>query len=189
MNAERLTQIIFELFMFLLMVFALVWVLLSGWKYYSALMPAIFAGIGVVLTGAVLLRSLLNGAENQNALDSLTAGDVNFPDTSTDGVAETEASELFEPVPDLGEPEGFGDFVRPMVTFIAWLAVFYVAILIIGFLPAVALATVSFLRLFGKAGWLSSIFAGVVLAVVSYYFYDTLMHVRWPESLIVRLIQ
>ncbi|AJE48824.1 tripartite tricarboxylate transporter TctB family protein [Celeribacter indicus] len=178
MRAERLTRLLFDLFLFFVMVFSLVWITISDWNFYSALMPMVFSIFGVVMTGAVVLRDLLvpEGGETGRA-EGGPAQDID----TVEGEGEDAGPDEYD--------ETFGAFVPPMLMFFSWLVAFYIGIVIIGFLPAVAIATIAFLRIFGTARWLPAAIAAVLLVAASYYFYDTLMHVVWPDPLIMRLLE
>ena len=153
-------KIAFEVFIFLLLLFTLVWNLQSDWQFYSALMPLIFSTFGAVMSGLVLLRELVRAVAARKA--GAAAG----------GAAATTLT----------------DMAPTMLKFFAWLAVFYVGVIVIGFLPTRVLATVAYMRLFGHTNWVPAIVTSVAITAICYGLYETLLHIVWPVPLIAALL-
>lgn len=164
MTTESRIKIAFEVFIFLVMAFTLVWNLQSGWQFYSALMPLIFSTFGVIMSGLVLLRELirfLKARKQETAAATAAAAAVGTP---------------------------FLDIAPTMLRFFAWLAGFYIGVVIIGFLPAMFLAIVVYMRLFGHTNWLPAIVTSAVVVAVCYGLYEELLHIVWPEPLVLGLL-
>jgi hypothetical protein len=68
-----------------------------------------------------------------------------------------------------------------------WILGFYAAIHVIGFLAAVPLFVFSYIKAYG-GGSILSIILGVISWGFVYSLFDAVLHVPWPEPLIVSLI-
>jgi hypothetical protein len=99
---------------------------------------------------------------------------------------------LMKPEPSGGEMEfqlsehgTAQNTVRRTLIAVAWMAGFFLAIVLIGFLPAIALLMLAYLRLQGREGWaLSVVYALSVWAVV-YGVFDWLLHLPFPAGLLL----
>jgi Tripartite tricarboxylate transporter TctB family len=69
----------------------------------------------------------------------------------------------------------------------SWILGFFAAIHIFGFLAAVPLFVFSYIKAYG-GGWLLSAALGAMSWGFVYSLFDILLHVPWPEPLIVSLI-
>ena len=119
METETRLQLGFSAFLFLVLLFSFVWALQSGWRFYSALMPMVFSGFGTLVAGIVLIRDYRRAKTEQG---------IRGPTDPEDRVS---------------------DMLPTMVKFFAWLGLFYVGVLLIGFLPTIPLAIVGYMRVIG----------------------------------------
>jgi putative tricarboxylic transport membrane protein len=158
---ERRLHLSFEIALFALMLFALIYPLASDWRFYSTLMPVIFATFGAVTTGAIVLRDVRRVRGGKLPLS-------------------------FDPPDNSVNP--FLDLLSTMLQFFGWLIVFYVVVLVTGFMPAMFLATLVYLRFMGNLRWLPSIAVAAGLIVLVYILYDQMLAVVWPRSLLSDLL-
>lgn len=152
METETRIQLGFSTVIFLVMLGAFLYALQSDWRFYSALMPMVFSGFGMVATGIVLLRDFRK-AKASGAL-SLAPADPE------DRVA---------------------DMLPTMGKFFLWLAGFYVGVLLIGFLPTIPLAIIAYMRLIGGMDWRPSILTAGSVVVLIYLVYQELIHIAWYQ--------
>lgn len=66
----------------------------------------------------------------------------------------------------------------------AWMLAFFVAIILLGFLVAVPLFLLLYLRLQGGEGWLISIVITAAVFGVFYGLFDALLHLPFPQGLL-----
>jgi len=66
----------------------------------------------------------------------------------------------------------------------SWILGFFAAIQIVGFLAAVPLFVFAYIKSYG-GGWLLSVALGAMSWGFVYFLFDILLHVPWPEPLIV----
>jgi len=69
----------------------------------------------------------------------------------------------------------------------SWILGFFAAIHIVGFLAAVPLFVFAYIKSYG-GGWLLSVALGAMSGGFVYFLFDVLLHVPWPEPLIVSFI-
>ena len=69
----------------------------------------------------------------------------------------------------------------------SWILGFFAAIHIVGFLAAVPLFVFSYTKFYG-GGWLLSAALGAMSWGFVYFLFDVLLHVPWPEPLIVSIM-
>ena len=69
----------------------------------------------------------------------------------------------------------------------SWIMAFFAAVYIVGFLAAVPLFVFSYIKSYG-GGWLLSAALGAMSWGFVYALFDVLLHVPWPEPLIVSLL-
>ncbi|HEX9660709.1 MAG TPA: tripartite tricarboxylate transporter TctB family protein [Candidatus Binatia bacterium] len=69
----------------------------------------------------------------------------------------------------------------------SWIAAFFAAIHLVGFLAAVPLFVFSYTKTYG-GGWLLSAALGALAGGFVYSLFNVLLHVPWPTPLIVSLI-
>ena len=162
MTREVRLKFAFEAFIFVMMIFAIVVNLRSGWKFYSSLMPMIFSVFGATMSGIVLLREIYRYRKLQ---------------TTNPGVnAETQEAPFF-------------DLLPLTLRFFGWIVLFYIGVKLIGFMATMVLAIVSYMRLMGQTSWLVSLLSAGFVVLSCYGVYETLLHIVWPEPLILRLFK
>ena len=69
----------------------------------------------------------------------------------------------------------------------SWILGFFAAIYIVGFLAAVPLFVFAYIKFYG-GGWLLALALGAMSGGFVYCLFDVLLHVPWPEPLIVSLL-
>ena len=159
MEIERKAQLAFTGFIFLLLLMFFLYATLSGWRFYTALMPMVFSGIGTLLSGFVLIRDIQRYRQEQAA-----------------------AGALPEP-----EDEGVVAMLPTMFIFIGWLIAFYVSVLVVGFLPTIPVAIALYMRLVGGFSWLKSIVTALIVVGLIYLVYEKVIHVAWYVPLVSEL--
>ena len=95
---------------------------------------------------------------------------------------ESEGAEMEFQLSDQGKD---GGAARRTLIAVAWMAGFFLAIVLIGFQAAIPLLVLAYLRLQGRESWgLSIVFALSVWAVV-YLVFDWLLHLPFPAGLLL----
>jgi hypothetical protein len=157
METERKTQLAFTAFIFLGLLTFFLYAAFAGWRFYTALMPLVFSGIGTVLAGVVLIRDILRYRHDQAAADSAS-----------------------QP----GDDEGVVAMLPTMLIFIGWLIAFYVSVLVVGFLPTIPVAIALYMRFVGATSWLKSIVTALIVVGLIYLVYEEVIHVAWYVPLV-----
>ena len=129
-----------------------------GWAIRASIIILVLGGIGLALA----LRQFISDIKN-------------IPAEKPDEVLTMEA-------PAAQSESRWGNF-----EIWAWILGFYAAIHVIGFLAAVPLFVFTYTKAYG-GGLILSVLLGTVSAGFVYSLFDVLLHVPWPEPLIVSLI-
>jgi hypothetical protein len=157
MEIERKAQLAFTGFIFLLLLMFFLYAALSGWRFYTALMPMVFSGIGTVLSGFVFIRDVCRYRQER-----AVAAAPSQPD----------------------DDEGVVVMLPTMFIFIGWLLAFYVSVLVVGFLPTIPVAITLYMRFVGGTSWLKSIVTALIVVGLIYLVYEEVIHVAWYVPLV-----
>ena len=153
METETRLQLGFSAVLFLVLLFAFVWATRSGWRFYSALMPMVFSGFGTLVAGIVLIRDYRRAKTERG---------IQGPMDPEDRVS---------------------DMLPTMAKFFVWLGLFYVGVLLIGFLPTIPLAIVGYMRAIGGMRWRPTVLTAASVVVLIYLVYQELIHIAWYQPL------
>ena len=153
---ERKLHFGFESIVFAIMAAALLWTQIAGWRFYSTLMPTIFAVFSTFMTGIIVLR-------DWRRLNHGTALSLDPPDDSDHA--------FIALLPTIG-------------SFFLWLLLFYGAVLVVGFMPAIFLACLGYMVWMGRAKWGLSLAVAAGLLAIVYAVYDQMLAVVWPRYLL-----
>lgn len=161
-QAERRVQVTFEFALFLAMAAAFATTLLSGWPFYSALMPTIFTGFATLATGAVVLRGRFRDAQRAKLRKQL--------DT------------MIEPT------SPFIDLLPMTCLYFGWAIGLYAGVLLLGFPAAIVIGCATYLRLVGGMSWRNTIVTTALLYAFVYVTYDVFFKITWPEAYLLELV-
>ncbi len=158
---ERKLHFGFEILVFAVTAFTLVWTIVAGWRFYSALMPMIFAVFTTLATGAIVFR---------------------------DGLRYVRTDKPLALDPPEHSDHAFIAMLPTMGIFFLWLLIFYGVVLVIGFMPAIFLAALAYLLYIGRAGWKLSLALSGGLLLLVYVIYHEMLAVVWPRYLLENLL-
>jgi hypothetical protein len=150
----------------LLLVFVFGYLLAEDWSLRAALFPQIFTGVGVGLT---LLRLLL-------LLRARRRGAAGPDVTLVDNQAEEESEDI-EYV--FSHADG-----RTWLQALAWIAVFFVGLYLVGLFVIVPVFSFAYLRAVARTRWWAAAIYAVTMWAVLYLAFGVLLRLRMPAGIL-----
>ena len=140
------------------------------WEFGAKLVPHVICWAGLFFTSVLLIFNLFQAP----------------PAPAVEGgppVEEEPDTQIFDITVDFGDLPPRTILARAAVYF-GWCIFFFIVAAVFGFLPALFIFLVAYIRLEGKESWSSTLAIAVPMGIFCYGLFHEVLHVPWPQTMI-----